>query len=148
MRALAAREGIAESVLIKQLLDVVLRASTPEAMAAPEPSEGMSGGARFHVRLGPEISRLLRERAKGRGVPAATYIASLVRAHFLDAAPLPQAEYVAVKQAVGELSAIGRNLDQIAREMNRGGSPAPPGREEVMAMLRSPGPYGITSRHW
>lgn len=148
VRALAAREGIAESVLIKQLLDVVLRASTPEAMAAPEPSEGMSGGARFHVRLGPEISRLLRERAKGRGVPAATYIASLVRAHFLDAAPLPQAEYVAVKQAVGELSAIGRNLDQIAREMNRGGSPAPPGREEVMAMLRSPGPYGITSRHW
>jgi hypothetical protein len=118
VRALAQREGIAESALIKQLLDVVLRASTPEAMAAQEPPESVSVGARFNVRLGPEISRLLRECAKGRGMPSATYIASLVRAHFLDAAPLPKAEYVAIKQAVWELSAIGRNLDQIAREMN------------------------------
>ncbi len=72
MRALAQREGIAESALIKRVLDVVLSASTPEAMAAPEPPESLSGGARFNVRLGPEISRRLRERAKGRGMPPAT----------------------------------------------------------------------------
>ena len=139
VRALAQREGIGESALIKQLLDVVLRGSTPDAIGALEPPESVSGGARFNVRLGPEISRLLRERAKGRGMPSATYIASLVRVHFLDAAPLPKAEYLAVKQAVVELSAIGRNLDQIARAMNQGGRPAPPGREEVMAMLKVAG---------
>jgi predicted DNA-binding protein len=139
VRALAQRDGIAESALIKRLLEVVLYTSAPEAMAAPEPPESVSGGARFNVRLGPEISRLLRERAKGRGMPAATYIASLVRAHFLDAAPLPKAEYVAIKQAVGELSAIGRNLNQIARAMNQGGRPAPPGREAVMDMLKVAG---------
>ena len=136
VRALAAREGIAESALIKQVLDVVLRGSRPEAMVAPEPLENSSGGTRFNVRLGPHISRLLRERAKGRGMPSATYIASLVRAHFLDAAPLPQAEYVAVKQAVIELSAIGRNLNQIARAMNQGGTPPAPGTAEVRAMLK------------
>jgi len=136
VRALAEREGIAESALIKQLLDVVLRTSAPEATAAPEPPESVSGGARFNVRLGPEISRLLRERAKGRGMPAATCIASLVRAHFLDAAPLPKAEYLAVKQAVGELSVIGRNLNQIARAMNQGGRPPLPGTAEVRAMLK------------
>ena len=87
VRTLAQRQGIAESTLIKQMFDVVLRGSAPEAMGAPELPESVSGGARFNVRLGPEISRLLRERAKGRGMPAATYIASLVRAHFLDAAP-------------------------------------------------------------
>ncbi|TLY87836.1 MAG: MobC family plasmid mobilization relaxosome protein [Gammaproteobacteria bacterium] len=136
MRALAQREGIAESALIKQLLDVVLRASAHGTLPAPEAPQSVSGDARFNVRLGPEISRLLRERAKGRGTPSATYIASLVRAHFLDAAPLPKAEYVAIKQAVGELSAIGRNLNQIARAINQGGRPAPPGGEDVMAMLK------------
>ena len=80
-----------------------------------------------------------RERAKGRGMPSATYIASLVRAHFLDAAPLPKGEYLAIKQAVGELSAIGRNLNQIARAMNQGGRAAPPGREEVIAMVKVAG---------
>lgn len=136
VRTLAQRQGIAESTLIKQMFDVVLRGSAPEAMGAPELPESVSGGARFNVRLGPEISRLLRERAKGRGMPAATYIASLVRAHFLDAAPLPKAEYVAVKQAVGEFSAIRRNLNQIARAMNRGGAPPAPGTAEVRAMLK------------
>ncbi len=139
VRALAQRQGIAESALIKQLLDVVLRASTSETIATPEPPESVRGGARFNVRLGPEISRLLRERAKGRGMPSATYIASLVRAHFVDAAPLPKAEYLAIKQAVGELSAIGRNLNQIARAMNQGAKPTLPGREEVMAMLKVAG---------
>jgi hypothetical protein len=139
VRALAAREGIAESAFIKQLLDVVLRASTPEPIGVPEPPESMSDGARFNVRLGPEISSLLRERAKGRGMPSATYIASLVRAHLLGAAPLPTAEYLAIKQAVAELSALGRNLNQIARAMNQGGRPAPPGREELMAMLKIAG---------
>ena len=115
VRALAAREGIAESALIKQLLDVVLRASTPEAMAALEPPESVSGGARFNVRLGPQISRLLRERAKGRGMPAATYIASLVRAHFLDAAPLPKAEYVAIKQAVSSQPSGGTSIKSRGR---------------------------------
>jgi len=136
VRALAAREGIAESALIKQVLDVVLRGSRPEAMVAPEPLENSSGGTRFNVRLGPHISRLLGERAKGRGMPSATYIASLVRAHFLDAAPLPQAEYLALKQAVIELSAVGRNLNQIARAMKRGGTPPAPGALDVRTMLK------------
>jgi predicted HicB family RNase H-like nuclease len=136
VRAAAAREGIAESALIKQVLDVVLRASTAEAFVALETPEGAGSSGRFNVRLGPQVSRLLRERARGRGMPSATYIACLVRAHFLDAAPAPKAEYVAVKQAVTELSAIGRNLNQIARAMNQGGRPPVPGAAEVRTMIQ------------
>ncbi len=49
---------------------------------------------------------------------AASYGAMLVRAHVRGRAPLPIGELNALKVAVGELSAIGRNLNQIARAAN------------------------------
>jgi Bacterial mobilisation protein (MobC) len=67
---------------------------------------------------------------------AATYASSVLRSHLLGAAPLPKAEYLTLTHTVAELSAIGRNLNQIARAMNQGGRPSIPGREEVGAMLK------------
>jgi hypothetical protein len=55
----------------------------------------------------------------------ATYIALLARTHLGSVTPLPKAEYVALLQSVQELSAIGRNLNRIARALNQGGSAAP-----------------------
>jgi len=134
--ALAAREGINKSTLVKQLLDVVLRTSTLEERPAPTTPENMSRDARVNVRLAPEVWRLLRERARARGMPSATYVSSVVRTHLLGVAPLPKAEYLALKQSVVELTAIGRNLNQIARAMNQGGRPVLPGQAEVGAMLK------------
>ena len=123
VRALAEREGINESRLVKQLLDVVLRTSTLEEEPAPTTPENMSRDARVNVRLAPEVWRPLRERARARGMPSATYVSSLVRTHLLGVAPLPKAEYLALKQSVVELTAIGRNLNQIARAMKGAGRP-------------------------
>jgi Bacterial mobilisation protein (MobC) len=136
LRALAARDGIGESTLIKQLLDVVLRTASVDGL--PPPPEPVRAGEveRLNVRLAPEIGRLLRERARARGMAAATYASSVLRSHLLGAAPLPKAEYLALAHTVAELSAIGRNLNQIARAMNQGGRPPIPGREEVGAMLK------------
>jgi predicted DNA binding CopG/RHH family protein len=136
VRALAEREGINESTLVKQLLDVVLRTSTLEDRSAPTTPENMSRDARVNVRVAPEVWRLLRERARARGMPSATYVSSLVRSHLLGVAPLPKAEYLALKQSVVELTAIGRNLNQIARAMNQGGRTTLPGQAEVGAMLK------------
>jgi predicted DNA binding CopG/RHH family protein len=136
VRALAEREGINESTLVKQLLDVVLRTSTLKERPAPTTPENMSRDARVNVRLTPEVWRLLRERARARGMPSATYVSSLVRTHLLGVAPLPKAEYLALKQSVVELTTIGRNLNQVARAMNQGGKPALPGQAEVGAMLK------------
>jgi hypothetical protein len=136
VRALAARDGIGESTLIKQLLDVVLRTSSPDGPSAPAVPERAGGGARLNVRLAPEIDRLLRDRARARAMPSATYASSVLRSHLLGAAPLPKAEYLALTQTVAELSSIGRNLNQIARAINQGGRPSMPGREEVGVMLK------------
>jgi predicted DNA binding CopG/RHH family protein len=136
VRALAARDGIGESTLIKQLLDVVLRTSSLDGLPPPAAPERAGDRERLNVRLAPEIARLLRERARARQMPSATYASSVLRSHLLGAAPLPKPEYLALTHTAAELSAIGRNLNQIARATNAGGSPSMPGREEVGAMLK------------
>jgi hypothetical protein len=136
VRALAARDGIGESTLIKQLLDVVLRTASVDALPLPPAPVRAGEAERLNVRLAPEIARLLRERARARAMPSATYASSVLRSHLLGSAPLPKAEYLALMRTVAELSAIGRNLNQIARATNAGGRPSMPGREEVGAMLK------------
>jgi len=138
VRALAARDGIGESTLIKQLLDVVLRTSSLDGAPPPPAATPERAGdcERLNVRLAPEIGRLLRERARARSMPFATYASSVLRSHLLGAAPIPKAEYLALAQVAAELSAIGRNLNQIARAINTGGRPSMPGKEEVAAMLK------------
>lgn len=59
-----------------------------------------------------------------------------MRAHLRGAAPVPKAEYLALRESVLQLTAIGRNLIQIAGAMHRGGNPALPGPTEVGAMLK------------
>lgn len=88
------------------------------------------------MRLTVDDRRLLKERAAARGIASATYVSLLVRSHFSAHAPLPKAEYLLLRQTVLELSAIGRNLNQIARTINLKGSGALPGRTEVLAMLK------------
>jgi predicted DNA binding CopG/RHH family protein len=136
VRVLAARDGIGESTLIKQLLDVVLRTASVDGLPPATASVRAGEVERLNIRLAPEIGRLLRERAGARGLPAATYASSVLRSHLLGAAPLPKAEYLALTHTMAELSAIGRNLNQIARATNAGGRPSMPGSEEVGAMLK------------
>ena len=93
-------------------------------------------GARLTVRLVPEDRLLLRERAAARGMPAATYVSSLVRAHLRTLAPLPREELAELRHSIAELSAVGRSLNQIARALNQDARVGAPGRNEVLGMIR------------
>jgi len=92
--------------------------------------------SRLNVRLRTEDRLLLRERAAARGMAAATYVSVLVRSHLRDLAPLPKDELSALKRAVSELGAIGRNLNQIVRAANEGSRIAGVGREDFRAILK------------
>jgi hypothetical protein len=136
MRDLAEREGATESAIIKQLLGTVLRESVG-ARPAEAPSPPRAGrGSRLYVRLAVADRRLLVDRAAARGVAAATYAALLLGAHLRGAAPLPKAEYLALRQAVVELGALGRTLHQIARALQQDAKSHPPGKSEVQAMVK------------
>ena len=135
VRRLAEREGTNESAFVKQLLDVVLRTTSIADLPPPAAPDKVSRDARLYLRLAAEDWRLLKERSSARGMASATYVSLLVRSHLRGVAPLPKAEYLALKESVLELTTIGRNLNQIARAMHQGGRPTLPGCAEV-AMLK------------
>jgi hypothetical protein len=145
VRAAAEREFLTEAIWFRRAIERALVAGASAAPAAPaEPfqdgrrsgRDGWGRGARLYVRLRPDDRLLLRERAAARGMPAATYVSVLTRSHLHSLPPLPKDELLALKRAVAELGAIGRNLNQIARAANQGARSAAPSREDIHAILK------------
>ncbi len=137
LRALAERQQLSESALIRRLVELVLlKAGLSPILVGTPTGARARRGARLMIRLRPDDQILLRERAAARGMPAATYVSVLTRSHLRSLAPLPAEELLALKRTIGELGSMGRNLNQIARAANRGQLVTSPGRDDVTAMLR------------
>lgn len=94
------------------------------------------GGPPMLVRLRHDDRQLLDARAEARGMRPATYVSVLTRAHLRALAPLPKEEYLALKRSIGELAAIGRNINQIAKAANAGGRVPATVLEEFRAMFK------------
>src|SRR5579883_381944 len=105
--------------------DSVARGSPPECR-----SKRQGGASRLYVRMRREDRLLLDERALSRCMASATYVSVLVRSHLRAITPLPREELAALKLAISELGAVGRNLNQIARAANQGVPISSVGREE------------------
>lgn len=140
-------EFLTESIWLRRLVLRELRAAGPEDRARHRgewPTAGSRGrcsekrapGSALYVRLRPDDRLLLHERAAARGMASATYVSVLVRSHLRSLAPLPKDELVALKCAVGELGAIGRNLNQIARAVNQGARVGGATHDEFRAILK------------
>lgn len=143
----AARENLTESAWLKRLLIQEMRVARDPAstQSAPRRVEGVRrhGAQRggpcerpILIRLRTEDRLLLDARAEARGMRPATYVAVLTRSHLRRLAPLPREEMLALRRSIGELAAIGRNLNQIARAANDGGRVPGSAREEFRAMLK------------
>jgi hypothetical protein len=135
--ALAHNQGIAESAFLKRLVDASLMSTTVVAPQLPEVGESVSTTGRLSLRLRSDDLLLLRERAKARVMPTSTYVSLLVRSHLRALTPMPTAELVALKRSVAEISAIGRNLNQIAHAVNQGERPNGPSKADLQALLRA-----------
>ena len=133
--AVSRHQGLSESALLKRLVDLMLQTVSGGAISAVTTVRSMRD-SRLTVRLQRDDQVLLRERAMARGIPAATYVSVLTRAHLRSLAPLPKEELLALKRVVVELGSIGRNLNQIARAANRGERVTGPNREEFRAILK------------
>lgn len=145
--AVAERELLTESAWLKRLVLHELRATESAAAAAAQ--SGLAAARRHRtdrrsercdrpvmVRLRAEDRLLLDARAAARGMRPATYMSVLARAHLRSLAPLPKEEFLALRRAIGELAAAGRNLNQIAKVAHESGRTPASAREEFRAMLR------------
>jgi hypothetical protein len=137
LHALAEREQLSESALLRRLVEFVLL----KAGLSPIITETTSGHrprrtARLMIRLCTDDQILLEERAAARGMAPATYISVLTRAHLRSLVLLPKDELLALKRTIGELGSIGRNLNQIAHAANQGQAVTGPGRNDLETMRR------------
>jgi hypothetical protein len=129
MRELAAAEGIsalAETTLVAAALDSCQGQSARKAGSC---------SCRVHIRLRPDDWLLLNARAEARGMRPATYVSVLTRSHLRRLAPLPRDELLALRRSIGELAALGRNINQIAKASNTGGRLPGSMSGELRAML-------------
>jgi hypothetical protein len=138
LRVIAQEHQLTESALLKRLVETaLLQTAATNDLGMSGPVEPISRGARLYVRLRPEDHVLLRERAIGRAMAAATYASFLLRAHLRAVAPMPDRELAELKRSVAELGAIGRNLNQIARVANQTGRVNGPTGQDLRALLRA-----------
>jgi uncharacterized protein (DUF1778 family) len=135
-QAMAESYGLNESRFMRSLIDRAVDVVRESAADSLQKDQDESRAARLYVRLYPDDRLLLAERAAARGMPAATYLAVLARSHLRNLAPLPEVERKAFERGVAELSGIGRNLNQIARHLNRGGVLAGPRREDLALFIK------------
>lgn len=132
--AIANHESVSESALLRRMVALMLESVT--ARTTLSPPDRSTRDTRVTVRLRTDDQQLLKERATARDMPAATYVSVLVRAHLRSLAPLPKEELLALRQTVSLLSAIGRNLNQIARVANQGSKASAPHQEDLRTMFR------------
>src|ERR1700683_2943941 len=136
--AAAARgQALSESALLTRLVGAALLTATTPQPAVTETVEPVPIDGKITVRLRTDDLLLLRERAKARVMPTSTYVSFLIRSHLRALTPLPTAELEALKRSVAEISAIGRNLNQIARAVNQGERSNGPSKADLQALLRA-----------
>jgi len=135
VQAVAQQQLLTESIWLRRTVDAALRATDGVAPSVPDRAIASLRGRCLYVRLRPEDRLLLRDRAAARGMPAATYVSVLTRAHLRGLAPLPKAELLALRRTLSELGSVGRSLNQLARAANQGVRVAP-GRDDLQAILR------------
>ena len=125
--AAAARlQGMSDSALLQRLVTLMLQTANAGDIPSVADDNRPVRDARLTIRLRAEDQLLLHERAAARGMPSATYVSVLTRAHLRKLTPLPKAELIALKRAVSEVGSIGRNLNQIARAAHQGARIAGP----------------------
>lgn len=93
---------------------------------APDAGEGDSSLAkvweprseRLYARLTPSEYRAVQGKAGEMGMTPYTWTARLIRAHLIKAPQLSHDETRALREAIRELSYVGRNLNQVAHALN------------------------------
>jgi len=135
-QAVAETYGLNESRFMRSLIDRAVEVVGSPVEGTDRRKKEETRAERLYVRVYPDDRQLLAERAAARGMPSATYLAALARSHLRSLSPLPEAERKSFERGVAELSAIGRNINQIARRLNQDGVLAGPQREDLAQFIK------------
>lgn len=132
--ALAASRGLSQSKLLGLLVDAVLTRN-PVDSAVEEPRRKAGRDDHVSLRLRPGDGRLLRLRARARGMKYSTYAAVLIRAHLRASPPMPLRELAKLERSLAGVGAVAESLGEIARAMTQGERGDPAQRLELSGIV-------------
>lgn len=110
----AQANGLTDSRLLEKLVQAFLKR---QPITSPTPTSQVGvRSQQAHARLTPAEHADLGQLAAERGMSRGTYLAELFRAHAYGQPRFSNTEIDAL-QAAGQLAAVGRNVNQIARAL-------------------------------
>lgn len=118
LKQLSVEAGLSENAYMLALLNGASgRESKVPGLIVASPGEGET--AKVTVRFPTFLRRAASERAKAAGMSLSRWIASLLQSNLMRSPVLTDVEVEAVLAARRELAAIGRNLNQITRALQK-----------------------------
>lgn len=115
--AVARARKISESELLRLAVNRELGLA-PAEQAEVEPDPDQAAFDRITVRMPAFVMVAMKIRAKSKGMAPSRWLAALVQSNLTRHPVLTDAELQAVDSTTRELTAIGRNINQIARALN------------------------------
>ena len=117
--AVAKARGLKESELLRLAVNRELgQAPAEPALVEPDPDPDQTEHDRITVRMPAFLMAAMKGRAKSQGMAPSRWLAALVQSNLTRHPVLTDDELQAVEATTRELSAIGRNINQIARALN------------------------------
>jgi len=121
-RALASAEGLSEALLLRRMVATILASSAPSvASFARYDTQAGRGGLRGQIklRLWANEIQAIRALAGPEGYSAQAWIVRQLRQRLEGAIPFAKDELVELRDAIRELSAVGRNLNTLVHVLLR-----------------------------
>ena len=122
--ALAKNESLSVAMLLRRMVAVIVAQHDTDAPAAPKSDThaGRGGhGSRIMLRLRPAEVEAIRALAEPEGYSASAWVVLQIRHQIVGAVPFATAELDALRDAMRELGAIGRNLNTLLHVLHRSG---------------------------
>jgi hypothetical protein len=122
--ALAKVENLRSSMLLRRMVAAVVAQHGAGEIALPKSDTrgGRGGhGSRIMLRLRPAEVEAIRALAEPEGYSASAWIVRQLRQRLVGAVPFANAELDALRDAIRELGAIGRNLNTLLHVLHRSG---------------------------
>lgn len=122
--ALARGENLSAAMLLRRMVATVVaqRDAGAAAVGKSDTHGGRGGhGSRIMLRLRPAEVEAVRALAEPEGYSASAWIVLQIRHRIVGAVPFANAELDALRDAIRELGAIGRNLNTLLHVLHRSG---------------------------
>lgn len=113
---IAKHRNLSPSELLRRL--ILVEIGKNEAFDTVKPVPQRVGTTRLTIRLAEFLMDSVKLRAESKGMANSRWISALVQSHISNAPVATEKEAMMLRAIVRELSAIGRNVNQIARHLN------------------------------